>query len=88
MALFNGTLLAYFEFVYLIDHILHIEVDGNEVLVQNTFLGINGRERIKLRNLVVLVIRFFLLDFLHVKVCLAETYKGFSDGNNKKEKAK
>ena len=50
---------------------LHIEVDGNEVLVQNTFLGINGRERIKLRNLVVLVIRFFLLDFLHVKVCLA-----------------
>lgn len=34
------------------------------------------------------IVFLLFLDMLHVKVGLAETNTGFSDGNNKKEKAK
>jgi hypothetical protein len=34
------------------------------------------------------ILFFLLMDLFHIKVRLAEIYTGFSDGNNKKEKAK
>ena len=69
-------------FYHLIDILRHLI----KVRIKDAFAFIPGLEVVELRQL--LILRFLLLDLLHVKVCLAETYKGFSDGNNKKEKAK
>lgn len=34
------------------------------------------------------IVLLLFLDMPHIEICLAEIYTGFSDGNNKKEKAK
>ena len=69
-------------FYHLIDILSHLI----KVRIKDAFALIPGLEVVELRQL--LILRFLLFDLLHVKVRLAETYKGFSDGNNKKEKAK
>ena len=83
----SGTVLCPLEkhlevFHHLIDVLSHLI----EVRIKDAFTFIPGLEVEELRQL--LILRFLLLDLLHVKVRLAEAYKGFSDGNNKKEKAK
>jgi hypothetical protein len=69
-------------FYHLIDILRHLI----KVRIKDAFALIPGLEVVELRQL--LILRFLLLDLLHIKVCLAEIYTGFSDGNNKKEKVK
>ena len=74
------------ESLYLPYHVAHLLVNAGEVVVEDALLGILGGEGVELGQRHVL--RLLPLDVRHVEVGLAETYKGFSDGNNKKEKAK
>lgn len=73
----------YFEY-----HIIDILIDTFEIGIEDSFSCINRRELIEFGQWVVGVVRFLCLYLRHIEVCLAETNTGFSDGNNKKEKAK
>ena len=82
-AISSGSLEELLEvFYHLIDILRHLI----KVRIKDAFTLIPGLEVVELRQL--LILRFLLLDLLHVEVRLAEIYTGFSDGNNKKEKAK
>ena len=82
-AISSGSLEELLEvFYHLIDILSHLI----KVRIKDAFTFIPGLEVVELRQL--LILRLLLLDLLHVKVRLAEIYTGFSDGNNKKEKAK
>ena len=74
------------ELLQVFDHLVHVLSHLVEVRIEDALPFIPGFEIIELRKVTVLA--FFLVYLLHIEVCLAETYKGFSGGNNKKEKAK